>query len=115
MEHPVFWDTQYFGTPSIVEIKRHTLPPGLSSVNFIIDLEKLKPSKNYNKLQSNDKRKIIENEEVSLNCIDTINDNEGIFLLFYSDKVAFSLKQFEIGKNLKSKIINLFTLAEKNR
>jgi len=30
--------------------------------------------------------------------------------------VAFSLKQFEIGKNFKSKIINLFTfftLAEK--
>ena len=79
-----FWNTQYFGTPSIVEIKRHTLPPGLYSVNFIIHLEKLKPAKNYNKLQSNDKRKIIEYEEVSLNCIDTTNDNEGIFLLFYS-------------------------------
>ncbi len=53
------------------------------------------------KLQSKDKRKIIEYEEVCLNCIDTTNKNEGIFLLFYSDKVAFSLKQFKIGKYFK--------------
>ena len=50
-------------------------------------------------------------EEVCLNCIDTTNYNEGIFLLFYSNKVAFSLKQFKIVKNFKSKIINLFTFA----
>ena len=62
--------------------------------------------------QFKDKR-IIEYEEVCLNCIDPTNDNEGIFLLFYSDKVVFSLKQFKIGKYFKSKIINLFTLAEK--
>ena len=42
-------------------------------------------------------------EEVCLNCIDTTNYNEGIFLLFYSNKVAFSLKQFKIGNNFKSK------------
>jgi len=58
---------------------------GLYSVNFNIDVEKLKPAKKYNKLHRKDKRKIIEYEEVCLNCIDTTND----------------------------KIINLFTLAEK--
>ena len=57
--------------------------------------------------------KIIKYEGVCLNCIDTTNNNEGVFLLFYSDKVVFSLKQFKIGKSFKSKIINLFTLAEK--
>ena len=31
------------------------------------------------------------------------DDNELIFSLFYSDKVVFSLKQFKIGKNFKSK------------
>ena len=59
------------------------------------------------------KKKYNKYEEVCLNCIDPTNDNEGIFLLFYSDKVVFSLKQFKIGKYFKSKIINLFTLAEK--
>ena len=38
----------------------------------------------YNKLHRKDKRKLIEYKKVCLNCIDTTNDNEGIFLLFYS-------------------------------
>ena len=33
---------------------------------------------------------------------------------FIPHKVAFSLKQFKKGKNFKSKIINLFTLAKKS-
>ena len=57
----------------------------------------------YNKLHSKDKRKIIEYEEVCLNCVDTTNDNEGYFLFFYSNKVAFSLKQFKIGRILYQK------------
>ena len=40
--------------------------------------------------------KIIKFEGVCLNCINITNNNEGIFLLFYSDKVVFSLKQFKI-------------------
>jgi len=36
----------------------------------------------YNKLHSKDKR-IIEYEEVSLNCINTTNDNEGIFSYYF--------------------------------
>ena len=32
---------------------------------------------------------------------------------FIPNKVAFSLKQFKLGKNFILKIINLFTFAEK--
>ena len=51
---------------------------GLYSVNFNIDVEKLKPAKKYNKLHCKDKRKIIEYEKGCLKCIDTTNANEGI-------------------------------------
>ena len=49
--------------------KRSHFSTGLYSVNFNIDVEKLKPAKKYNKLHRKDKRKIIEYEKVCLNCI----------------------------------------------
>ena len=71
-----------------VEIKTSHFSTGLYSANFNIDVEKLKPAKKYNKLHCKNERKIIEYEEVCLNCIDTTM-KDILFLITVKNSIRY--------------------------